>query len=69
MGDFGKGSSLVAQTVKCLSTMLEMQVQSLGREDSLEKEMVTHSSILAGGSHGQRSPVGHSPQGRRVEHG
>ena len=47
MGDFGKGSSLVAQTVKCLSTILEMQVQSLGREDSLEKEMVIHSSTIA----------------------
>ena len=41
------GTSLVAQTVKCLSTMLEMQVQSLGREDSLEKEMVIHSSTIA----------------------
>ena len=38
---------LVAQTVKCLPTMWETQVQSLGREDLLEKEMVTHSSILA----------------------
>ena len=28
--------------------MQEMQVQSLGREDPLEKEMATHSSILAG---------------------
>ena len=27
--------------------MLEMQVQSLGQEDPLEKEMATHSSILA----------------------
>ena len=27
--------------------MQEMQVQSLGREDALEKEMATHSSILA----------------------
>ena len=40
-------SSLVAQTVKCLPTMQEIQVQSLGREDLLEKEMATHSSILA----------------------
>ena len=30
-----------------LPLMLETRVQSLGREDSLEKEMVTHSSILA----------------------
>ena len=40
-------ASLVAQTVKCLSTMRETQVQSLGGEDLLEKEMATHSSILA----------------------
>ena len=40
-------TSLVAQTVKHLSTVQETQVQSLGREDPLEKEMATHSSILA----------------------
>ena len=39
--------SLVAQTVKCLPTMQETWVQSLGQEDLLEKEMATHSSILA----------------------
>ena len=33
--------------VKCLPTMQETWVQSLGREDLLEKEMATHSSILA----------------------
>ena len=37
----------MAQTVKCLPTMQETQVQSLGWEDLLEKEMATHSSILA----------------------
>ena len=37
----------MAQTVKRLSTMPETWVQSLGREDLLEKEMATHSSILA----------------------
>ena len=41
------GASLVAQTIKNLPAMLESQVQSLGQEDSLEKEMATHSSILA----------------------
>ena len=41
------GTSLVAQMVKCLPTMWETQVQSLGSEDLLEKEMATHSSILA----------------------
>ena len=40
-------TSLVAQTVKRLPTMREPQVQSLGGEDLLEKEMATHSSILA----------------------
>ena len=33
--------------VKCLPAMRETQVRSLGQEDSLEKEMATHSSILA----------------------
>ena len=40
-------SSLVAQMVKSLSAMQDTQVQSLGWEDPLEKEMATHSSILA----------------------
>ena len=35
----------MAQVVKNLSAMQETQVQSLGREDPLEKEMATHSSI------------------------
>ena len=39
-------TSLVAQMVKCLPTTWETQVQSLGREDFLEKEMATHFSIL-----------------------
>ena len=39
--------SLVAQMVKHLPTMRETQVQSLGQEDTLEKEMATHSSNLA----------------------
>ena len=38
---------LVAQTVKCLPTMQDTRVQSLGREDSLEKEAATHDSTLA----------------------
>ena len=40
-------SSLVAQTVKRLPAMLETQVQSLGQQDPLEKEMAIHSSTLA----------------------
>ena len=41
------GTSLVAQTVKSLSTMLETWFRSLGQEDPLEKEKATHSSTLA----------------------
>ena len=37
----------MAQAVKRLSTMQETWVRSLGGEDLLEKEMATHSSILA----------------------
>ena len=37
----------VAQMVKSLPAMGETWVQSLGWEDALEKEMATHSSILA----------------------
>ena len=44
--------------VKNLPVMWEIWVQSLGQDDSLEKEMATHSSILAGKFHGQRSLVG-----------
>ena len=40
-------ASLVAQMVKHLPTMRETRVQALGQEDLLEKEMATHSSILA----------------------
>ena len=40
-------ASLVAQTVKCLPTMQETLVRSLGQEDPLEKEMATHSNNLA----------------------
>ena len=37
----------MAQMVKNLPAVQETQVQSLGREDPLEKRMATHSSILA----------------------
>ena len=40
-----------------------------GQEDSLEKELATHSSILVWKNpHGQRSLVGYSPRGGRVGH-
>ena len=40
-------TSLVAQIIKHLPALQKTQVQSLGWEDPLEKEMATHSSILA----------------------
>ena len=55
-------NSLVAQMVKHLPTMQETQVQSLGQEDPLEKEMAV---LLPGKSHGWRSLVGYSPWGRK----
>ena len=39
----------MAQTVRNLPAMQEMQDHSLGQEDPLEKRMVTHSSILSWG--------------------
>ena len=58
-------TSLVAHMVKRLPTMRETWVQSLGQEDLLEKEMATHSSILAWKIHGWRSLVGYSSWGRK----
>ena len=43
--------------------MQEIWVQSLGREDPLEKGTAAHSSVLAWRIHGQRSLVGYSPWG------
>ena len=56
--------SLVAQTVQNLSAIQENQVQSLGREDPVEKGMAAHYSILAwripwAGEPGRVSRVGH----------
>ena len=39
--------SMVAQMVNHLNAMQKIRVQSLGKEDTLEKETATHSSILA----------------------
>ena len=58
-------ASLVAQRVKCLPAMQETWVQSRGQEDPLEKEMATSPVFLPGESHGQRSLVGYSRQGRK----
>ena len=49
---------LLALMVKHLPTMQKTWVQSMGREDPLEEEMATHSSILAWKFHGRRSMVG-----------
>ena len=43
--------------VNCLPATQKTRVQSLGREDPLEKDMVTHSISSPGESHGQRSLV------------
>ena len=45
--------------------MQEMQVQSLGQEDPLEKEMATHSSILAWKIRWTEELVAYSPWGRK----
>ena len=54
-------ASLVAQIVKNLPATQETWVRSLGQEDTLEKRMATHSSVLAWRIHGQRSLAGYSP--------
>ena len=51
--------------VKCLPTMLETWVQSLGWEDPLEKKWQSIPIFLPGKSHGQRNLVGYSPWGRK----
>ena len=51
--------------VKNLPAMQETGVQFLGWEDPLEKEMATHSSILAWESHWQKSLLGYSLWGHR----
>ena len=56
-------ASLVAQMVTNLHAMWETWVRSLGQEDPLEKEMATHSSILAWRISWQKSLVGYSPWG------
>ena len=47
MLSYGYRASLVAQMVKSLPTVQGTCIQSMGQEDPLEKEMATHSSILA----------------------
>ena len=59
----------MAQTVKHLLAMQETQVQSLSREDPLEKRMTTHSSILAWRIPWPEEPGGLQSMGwQRVRH-
>ena len=51
--------------VKHLPVIQETWLQSLGQEDPLERGLATHSSILAGEFHGQRSLAGYSPWGHK----
>ena len=55
----------MAQTVNNPPAKWETPVQSLGWEAPLEEDMATHSSILPGESHGQRSLAGYSPRDRK----
>ena len=59
----------MAQMVKHLSTMQETQVQSLGWEDPLEKEMAIHSSTIAWKIPWTEEPGGLQSMGlQRVRH-
>ena len=60
--------SVMPQLVKNLPPMQETQVLSLGWEDSLEKGMATHSSILAWRIPWTEEPGGLQFMGRRVSH-
>ena len=55
----------MAQTVKNAPAVQETLVQSLGQKDTLEKEVETHSSILAWEIHGQRNLAGYCPWGHK----
>ena len=62
-------ASLVAQRLKCLPAMWETWVLSLVREDPLEKETATHSSILAWRIPWMEEPGGLQSTGsQRVRH-
>ena len=54
--------------VKSLPAMRETQVQSLGQEDPLEKNMATHCSTLAWEIPWTEEPGGLQPMGHRLEH-
>ena len=58
-------TSLVAQTVKHLSTIWETRVRSLGRGVPWRRKWQSTPVLLPGKSHGQRCLVGYSPWGRK----
>ena len=65
----GRGGFPSSSVVKNLPAMQEMQVQSLDREDPLEKEMANTPVFLPGKSPGQRSLAGHTPWShKRIRH-
>ena len=55
----------MAHTVKNLRAVQKTSAQSLGQENPLEKEMATHSSILAWRISRTEEPMGYSPWGRK----
>ena len=69
MVSYGYRASLVAQMVKSLPAVQETRIRSLGQEDPLEKEMATHSSILAWRIPWTEEPGGLQSMGsQRVRH-
>ena len=62
------GTFLVAQMVKCLPTMRETRIQSLGQKISWKRKCKPTPVFLPGKSHGRWNLVGYSPWGRRVGH-
>ena len=58
----------VVNNLPAMQETQEMWVQSLGQEEPLEKEMATHSSILAWEIPRREEPGGLSPLGGRVRH-
>ena len=65
----GFPAGLAVKSPPAMQESQEMQVQSLGQEDPLEKEVATHSSILAWGIPGTEEPGGLPSMGlHRVRH-
>ena len=58
---------LISQMVKILPAMWEIQVQSLGKEDTLEKEMTIHCSILSWRIPGTEEPGGLQSMGSQSQ--